>query len=127
MFRPLILGLLLCGVAHAQAPRLPPGMPQLPPGMTLQGLQGMNFGGAPQAGGKYLVADTASARFPDAAVPGPTFTAGAPVVVLIEQGDRSRVMKGDQLGWVPTASLTDTAPAISLPPALDMPTLDLTP
>ncbi len=118
MFRAAFLGLLLCGVAHAQAPQLPPGMPQLPPGVTLnglQGLQGLNFGGAPQAGGKYLVAETASVRFPDAAVPGPTFPAGAPVVVLVEQGDRSRVMKGDQLGWVPTAALTDTAPAITMP------------
>lgn len=124
MFRSLLLGLFLCfavdgvGAAHAQVPQLPPGM-QLPPGLTLQGLQGLqglNLGGQAQPGGKYLAADTVSTRFPDAAVAGPTFTAGAPVVVLVEQGDRARVMKGDQLGWVPVAALTDTAPPITVPP-----------
>lgn len=58
----------------------------------------------------WFVSDTASKRFPDAEVAGPSFTSGTRVVVLLRDGERVRVSVGDRYGWVPSASLVDKAP-----------------
>ena len=112
------------GVSLAQAPQLP----QLPPGLTLQGLQGMqglqgipglqglNLGAQPGGTARYVQSEVASQRFLEGSTAGPLFPVGSAVVVLTEQGDRARVMKGDQFGWIPLASLGDTPPATPIVP-----------
>jgi hypothetical protein len=67
--------------------------------------------GGPKAEMRWLVAEAASTRFPGEAEPGPTFAAGEMVEVIVVDGDKTRVRKGDRYGWVATASLTIDAPA----------------
>src|SRR5687768_8435035 len=94
----------LLSVAWAQAPGgLQPLLPT--PGITLRS----------SADARWLVADTASQRFPGEDVPGPTITAGTEVVVIVTEGDRVRVHKDDQYGWVPASALTAVAPMPTMP------------
>jgi hypothetical protein len=60
---------------------------------------------------RWLSAEVVSERFPGEATPGPKFSAGEEVTVLVEDGAKTRVFAGDRYGWVPSASLTATAPA----------------
>jgi hypothetical protein len=73
------------------------------------------FGARPSAEARWLVADTASQRFPGEEIAGPTFTAGTEVEVIVTDGDRVRVRKDEQYGWVPASALTDAAPIPTLP------------
>ncbi len=95
---------------------------QTPGGMLLPG--GPT---APQAGNatsRWTVAETPSLRFPDAQTPGPTFEAGLLVVVLVTEGSRARIQKGDLVGWVPVSALTDQPPAPAPLPALELPKIE---
>ena len=89
--------------AWAQAP----SFPGLPPGLTI----------SPKASAdaRWLVADTASQRFPGEDVAGPTFATGTEVVVIVTEGDRVRVHKDDRYGWVPASALTATPPLPTMP------------
>jgi hypothetical protein len=99
---------LISLAALAQSPALPPGLSIAP--MAAQ-----------PAASRWVVAETVSKRFPDAETPGPTFEANALVVVLVQEADRVRVQKGDQVGWVPKSALTDQAPPPPTLPALELP------
>jgi hypothetical protein len=50
-------------------------------------------------------------RFPDADVAGANFEEGQEVTVLFVMGDRLRVRRGDQYGWIAKASAVATAAA----------------
>lgn len=91
----------------AQAQGLPGG---LPGGLTL---------GAPKGEAQWVTADTATTRFwGDASVAGPELKAGDPVQLIVIEGDRARVVKGDRYGWLPAALLTTEAPAAAAPTGL---------
>jgi hypothetical protein len=62
----------------------------------------------------WAVSETASTRFADRDVVGPTFKASTRLEVLVRDGDRLRVHDGDEFGWVAKAATTDVAPADSL-------------
>jgi len=61
--------------------------------------------------------DVRSLRFPDADVTGPTFDEGDSVTVLFVTGDRLRVWKGNDFGWI-------NASAIAAPAGQEDATLD---
>lgn len=58
----------------------------------------------------WLAKDADSTRFLGESVPGPKFSAGTRVTVLLREGEQARVFVGDRYGWVPSAALTDQAP-----------------
>lgn len=64
---------------------------------------------------RWLVADTPSVRFVGEAIPGPTFTAGEQVAVLVEAEGKVRVFARDKFGWVAPSALTTVGPP---PPSL---------
>ncbi len=97
----------LVSLALGQSP-LPPG-----PGMAPIPV-------APAAS-KWTAGETPSTRFPDASTAGPTFPAGAMVVLLVTEGDRVRIQKGDLVGWVSASALTDAAPPPPVLPPLELP------
>jgi hypothetical protein len=76
---------------------------------ALLAAQGVQVG--PKAEVRWLVSESGSTRFPGESEPGPTFAAGEMVEVVLVEGDRTRVRKGDRYGWVPNAALTIEAPA----------------
>lgn len=93
-------------LAVAQAQPLPLELPGLPP-----------LAAAPPRGDTRVVtADTPSLRFDGEELPGPTFTAGEQVQVVLVDGERARVYKDDRYGWVPVSALAPVAPA-GLPPS----------
>jgi hypothetical protein len=98
-----VFALVLSGLAFAQEPIDLSSIPGLPPGLQMQ------LGG-PKAEVRWLSAESGSTRFPGDPAPGPTFAAGEVVEVLVAEGDRTRVRKGDRYGWVPTSVLSMTAP-----------------
>jgi hypothetical protein len=101
--------LFAAATANAQTPSLPPG---LPPGLTIPGLNGPSVGSGK---GRYVQVDTPSKRFADSDVAGPTFQEGAAVIVLVEDGARVRISKGDDYGWVPKSVLGESMPATPAP------------
>lgn len=52
-----------------------------------------------------ITEDTVSMRFPDTKHPGPELKAGDKVVVILREGDRARVQKGDRYGWIDASLL----------------------
>jgi hypothetical protein len=97
---------ILSALALAQS--VPPGLPTTPAAQA-------------PASSRWTVAETPSRRFPDAEVAGPTFPAGATVIVLVTDGDRVRIQKGELVGWVPASALTDQPPAPPTLPPLELP------
>jgi hypothetical protein len=73
---------------------------------------------AQDAGETAVMAETTRGdRFPDADVAGANFQVGTEVTVLFVMGDRLRVRRGDQYGWIPKANVV---PAVAAVPALDI-------
>ncbi len=77
----------------------------------------------------FAKAETASVRFPDAEIAGPTFSANARLTVLAREGDRIRVMGNAEYGWIPATAVTDVMPegfdplgslGLELPPGLTL-------
>ena len=68
----------------------------------------------------YATAPTTAQRWPDEGK-GVTVTlqAGEAVEVVARQGEKVRVKKGADFGWVPAASLAATPPAPALPIDVD--------
>lgn len=105
------MSVLLALVTFALA-QTPGGM--VPPGPSIAPVAG-------PATSRWTVAETPSLRFSDGATPGPVFPAGSLVVVLVSEGSRSRVQKGDAVGWVPTSALSEQAPPPPPLPTLELP------
>ncbi len=68
----------------------------------------------------YTSAPVTAARWPESDKPVAfPLEAGERVEVLARQGDKVRVSKGPEFGWVPAASLTEQAPTPDLPLDID--------
>ncbi len=72
---------------------------------------------AQEVGETAVMAETTRGdRFPDADVSGANFVEGQEVTVLFVMGDRIRVRRGDQYGWITKANVVSTVDA---PPVED--------
>lgn len=60
---------------------------------------------------RWAAADAEGVRWPDATVVSVKLATGDEVEVLATDGDKVRVRKGVEFGWVAAASLTTVAPA----------------
>lgn len=99
----MLIALLSFAFAQAPSSGLPPLLPM--PGLS-----------APSsADTRWVVADTPSQRFPGEEVPGPVFTAGTEVQVIVTEGDRVRVFHDDKYGWVPATALASVPPIPEVP------------
>lgn len=67
----------------------------------------------------YATADTTGVRWLDSATVTVSLTSGDKVEVLARDGDKIRVRKDQDFGWVAAAMLTDQAPVPELPEAAD--------
>ncbi len=107
---------LLTSVSLAQAPA---AVPTLAPAAVATD--------APEK--RWAVSDVDSKRFADDDTAGPTFKAGDELLLIVTDGSRVRVRRGDRYGWVPASAVTAEAPApapasldlLGLPPTLGSP------
>ncbi len=75
---------------------------------------------AQEAGETTVMAETTRGdRFPDADVAGANFEEGSEVTVLFVMGDRIRVRRGDQYGWVAKANVVPTVDAVPAEDAVE--------
>jgi len=59
----------------------------------------------------WVTAPVEGVRWPDVTTVSVTLAEGDKVEVLVRDGDKARVRKGTDFGWIPAADLTDVAPA----------------
>jgi len=64
----------------------------------------------------FAVSDTASTRFPDADDAGPRVSKDSRLVVLVNEGERLRVLiaADDAFAWIPSSAVTTDKPAPDL-------------
>ncbi|MEQ1565234.1 MAG: hypothetical protein ABMA64_06320 [Myxococcota bacterium] len=74
--------------------------------------------GAAGPSARFVAAEVVSERFPGETAPGPTFTAGEQVEVLIEENGKVRIRSGEKYGWVAVAALGAAPPATAVDPNL---------
>ena len=72
----------------------------------------------------FVQEDVVAKRFPDADTDGPSLVKGARVTVLVREGERVRVRAGTSFGWVAAATIGETMPEGTSPPAFDSAALD---
>ena len=59
----------------------------------------------------WAIEDVQSTRFPDADTPGLLVEAGDELEIVYREGDRIRIKKSIEFGWIPADKVTEEAPA----------------